>query len=42
MAEIWNIEKRSQFSPVKTLNIKIEKLYVNKAGLKALETKEPK
>lgn len=31
--EIWNIQKRSKFKHVKTLNIKIEKLYVNKFGL---------
>ena len=34
--EIWNIKKRSNLSHAKTLNIKIEKLYVNKSGLKAL------
>jgi len=34
--EVWSIKKRSNINAVKTLNIKIEKLYVNKAGLKAL------
>jgi hypothetical protein len=40
--EIWNIKKRPLLNQVSTLNIKIERLYVNKAGLKALETKETK
>ena len=35
--EIWNIKKRSKMSAKKILNIKIEKLYVNQAGLKALK-----
>jgi 16S rRNA G966 N2-methylase RsmD len=34
--EVWSIKKRSNISALKTLNIKIEKLYVNKAGLKVL------